>query len=85
LEVSVIKTLVLQEEKSASGHKSSKEHITVLACPNSSGTHKLQPISFDKSKNLRSFMGTEMRYFPVHYYNHRKAWMNEQIFKDSFF
>jgi hypothetical protein len=30
-------------------------------------------------------MGTEMCYFPVHYYNHRKAWMNQGIFRDWFF
>jgi hypothetical protein len=85
LEGFAIKTLVSQEEKSVPTHKSSKERITVLACSNASGTHKLQLVCIGKSKKPRSFMGTEMRYFPVHYYNHRKAWMNQEIFKDWFF
>ncbi|XP_028658938.1 jerky protein homolog-like [Erpetoichthys calabaricus] len=36
------KTLVSKEEKSAPGHKSSKERITVIACANASGSHKLK-------------------------------------------
>jgi hypothetical protein len=79
------KTIVSQEEKSAPGHKSSKERKTVLACSNASGTHKLQLVCVGKSKKPRSFMGIEKRYFPVHYYNHRKTWMNQEILKDWFF
>jgi hypothetical protein len=79
-----IKTIVSQE-KSEPGHKSSKESITVLACSNASGTHKLQLVYIGKSKKPRSFMSLKMRYFPVHCYNHRKAWMNQEIFKDWFF
>jgi hypothetical protein len=67
------KMLVSQEEKSVPGHKSSKERTTVLACSNASGTHKLQLVCIGKSNKPRSFMGTDMRYSPVHYYNKRKA------------
>uniref|UniRef100_A0A8C8SCB4 Uncharacterized protein n=1 Tax=Pelusios castaneus TaxID=367368 RepID=A0A8C8SCB4_9SAUR len=76
------KTLVSKEEKSAPGHKSSKERITVLACANASGSHKLKLVCIGRSKNPRSFKGTQMRNFPVLYYNQTKAWMNREIFKD---
>ncbi|XP_028661789.1 jerky protein homolog-like [Erpetoichthys calabaricus] len=79
------KMLVSKEEKSAPGHKSSKERITVLACANASGSHKLKLVCIGKSKNPRSFKGTQMRNFPVLYYNQTKAWMNREIFKDWFF
>uniref|UniRef100_A0A8C4SGZ7 HTH CENPB-type domain-containing protein n=1 Tax=Erpetoichthys calabaricus TaxID=27687 RepID=A0A8C4SGZ7_ERPCA len=65
------KMLVSKEERSAAGHKSIKERITVLACTNASGLHKLK-------------LGTQMRNFPVLYYNQTKAWMNREIFKDWF-
>uniref|UniRef100_A0A8C4SR40 HTH CENPB-type domain-containing protein n=1 Tax=Erpetoichthys calabaricus TaxID=27687 RepID=A0A8C4SR40_ERPCA len=67
------------------GHKSSKERIIVLACANASGSHKLKLVCIGKSKNPRSFKGTQMRNFPVLYYNQTKAWMNREIFKDWFF
>jgi hypothetical protein len=67
------KTLLLQEEKSAPGQKSSKDRITVLACSSASGTRKPQLVCDDKPKKPISFMGTEMCYFPVHLYNHKKA------------
>ncbi|XP_028659097.1 jerky protein homolog-like [Erpetoichthys calabaricus] len=79
------KTLVSKEEKSAPGHKSSKERITVLACANANGSHKLKLVCIGKSKNPRSFKRTQMRNFPVLYYNQTKAWMNREIFKDWFF
>uniref|UniRef100_A0A8C4TJD3 Jerky protein homolog-like n=1 Tax=Erpetoichthys calabaricus TaxID=27687 RepID=A0A8C4TJD3_ERPCA len=79
------KTLVSKEEKSAPGHKSSKERITVLACTNASGSHKLKLICIAKSKNPRLFKGTQMCNFPVLYYNQTKAWINREIFKDWFF
>uniref|UniRef100_A0A8C4RMN9 HTH CENPB-type domain-containing protein n=1 Tax=Erpetoichthys calabaricus TaxID=27687 RepID=A0A8C4RMN9_ERPCA len=61
------------------------ERITVLACTNASGSHKLKLVCIGKSKNPRSLKGTQMRNFPVLYYNQTKAWMNREIFKDCFF
>jgi hypothetical protein len=52
------KRLFRKKKKSAPGHKSSKERISVLACSNASGTHKLQLIGIGKSKKPRSFIGT---------------------------
>ena len=36
------KTLASENEKSAPGHKVSKERITVMCCSNTTGTHKLK-------------------------------------------
>lgn len=74
------KTLALQSEKSAPGHKSSKERLTVLTCSNASGTHKLKLAVIGKAKKPRSFKGTEVKSLPCDYYNHPKAWMNQAIF-----
>lgn len=79
------KTLVSYNEKSAPGHKSSKERITIMACSNISGSHKLKLLCIGKAKKPRSFKGTEMQYFPVDYYNQKKAWMNQAIFEQWFF
>ncbi|XP_045473872.1 jerky protein homolog-like [Harmonia axyridis] len=79
------KTLAMQNEKSAPGHKCSKERITLMPCSNASGNHKLQLLCIGKSKTPRSFKGTEMKNFPVRYQNHPKAWMNREIFKKWFF
>ncbi|XP_071053235.1 jerky protein homolog-like [Onthophagus taurus] len=79
------KTLAMQNEKNAPGHKSSKERITLMPCANASGSHKLPLLCIGKSKNPRSFKGTEMKHFPVCYKYQTKAWMNQDIFKAWFF
>ena len=42
--------LALSKEKSTPGHKSSKEHITVMCCGNASGTHKMNLLVIEKAK-----------------------------------
>lgn len=79
------KTLVDHTEKSAPGHKLIKERITLMACANASGEHKLKLLCIGKSKNPRSFKGSNMRLFPVAYYNQNKAWMTQAIFEQWFF
>lgn len=59
------KTLVDRTEKSAPGHKLIKETITLMACANASGEHKLKLLCIGKSKNPRSFKGSNMRLFPL--------------------
>lgn len=78
------KTLASSAEKSAPGHKSSKERITIMCCANASGEHKLKLLCVGKAKNPRSFKGTEMKHFPVHYYHNKSAWMTREIFKSWF-
>lgn len=79
------KSLAARSEKSAPGHKSSKERLTIMTCSNATGTHKLKLTVIGKAKKPRSFKGTEMRCFPCDYYNHPKAWMNQNIFREWFF
>lgn len=52
-----------------------------MAYSNISGSHKLKLICIGQAKKPRSFKGTEMRCFPVVYYNQPKAWMNQDIFR----
>ncbi|XP_050526828.1 jerky protein homolog-like [Daktulosphaira vitifoliae] len=79
------KTLAAQSEKSAPGHKSSKERLTIMTCSNATGTHKIKLTVIGKAKKPRSFKGTEMKYFPCDYYHHPKAWMNQVIFSEWYF
>jgi len=78
------KTLASMKEKSAPGHKSSKERITVMCCGNASGTHKMKLVVIGKAKKPRSFKGTEIKNLPVDYYSQKGAWMNREIFEDWF-
>ena len=78
------KTLAAAEEKSAPGHKSSKERITLLCCANASGENKLKMAAVGKAKSPRSFKGTEVKCLPVDYYNNKSAWMTRDIFKSWF-
>ncbi|XP_056629833.1 jerky protein homolog-like [Diorhabda sublineata] len=79
------KTLAAQCEKSARGHKSNKERLTVMTCSNASGTHKLKLTVIGKAKKPRSFKGTDVKRLPCNHYSHPKAWMNQAIFKEWFF
>lgn len=79
------KTLAAQSEKSAPGHKSSKERLTIMTCSNATGSHKIKLTVIGKAKKPRSFKGTEMKYLPCDYYHHPKAWMNQVIFSEWFF
>lgn len=49
------KTLVSQEERVAPEYKKSKERVTVMACSNVTGTHKLKLALTGKSKHPRAF------------------------------
>lgn len=56
-------------ENTATGYKVSKERITLMAFANAGGIHKLMLVCIGKSKNPRSFKGSNMKLFPVDYYN----------------
>ncbi|GBM31826.1 Jerky -like [Araneus ventricosus] len=74
------KTLASRKEKLASGHKSSKERITIRCCGNASGDHKMKLLMIGKAKKPRSFKGTESNKLPVVYFNQKGAWMTMDIF-----
>jgi len=79
------KTVATQSEKSAPGHKSSKERLTIMTCSNATGLHKIKLTSIGKAKKPRSFKETEMKYLSCDYYHNPKAWMNQVIFSEWFF
>lgn len=78
------RTLAFQSEQKVSGHKSSKERITIMSCSNAAGNHKLRLLVIGKSKKPRSFKGTRAENLPVDYFNQRKGWMDKQIFQTWF-
>ncbi|XP_071055090.1 jerky protein homolog-like [Onthophagus taurus] len=78
------RTLAFESEHKVTGHKSSKERITILPCSNAAGTHKLKLLVIGKSKKPRSFKGTTADNLPVDYFNQKKGWMNQQIFQEWF-
>lgn len=75
------KTYVSSNEKSAAGHKKSKDRITLLLCANASGTHKINPLIIGKSKSPRCFAQFKN---PFDYDNSLNAWMTTNIFKKWF-
>lgn len=79
------KTLASKEEKSAPGHKKSKERLTILACSNATGNHKLKLVVVGKSAKPRAFKNVAMPALPAAYKNQKNAWMDRDIFKRWFF
>lgn len=78
------KSLAAKEEKNAPGFKISKERLTVLACSNAAGNHKLPLMVIGKSAKPRAFKNLNVNSLPVSYRNSKKAWMTSQLFKEWF-
>ncbi|XP_066259457.1 jerky protein homolog-like [Euwallacea similis] len=74
------KTFAMDTERFAPGHKSSKERLTLMPCSNASGTHKLKLLYIGKSKNPRSFRGTEARTLPATYQNQSSFISNQRTY-----
>uniref|UniRef100_A0A1B6C1Z8 DDE-1 domain-containing protein n=1 Tax=Clastoptera arizonana TaxID=38151 RepID=A0A1B6C1Z8_9HEMI len=55
-----------------------------MVCSNASVSHKLKLLVIGKSKKPRSFKGTRAENLPVHYFNKKKGWIDQQIFKEWF-
>lgn len=79
------KTLAARNEASAPGYKKSKDRVTILACSNATGGHKLPLLLIGKSAKPRAFKNVEISALPVLYKNQKNAWMDSLIFKDWFF
>lgn len=75
------KIYVAANEKSAPGRKTRKERITILYCANADGSHKIKPLVFSKSKNLRCFKNFRN---PFGYDSSGNAWMTTNIFQKWF-
>lgn len=78
-------TLASKQEAAAPGFKKSKDRVTVLACSNATGNHKLRLTLIGKSKKPRAFKKLKKdESLPLYYTHQKKAWMNSEIFKNWF-
>lgn len=79
-------TLASKEEESAPGYKKKKERVTILACSNVTGNHKMKLCLIGKSQKPRAFKNVrDSSSLPVWYRGQKSAWMNSAIFKDWFY
>ncbi|GFX34016.1 uncharacterized protein TNCV_912171 [Trichonephila clavipes] len=68
--------------KTASGHKASKDRVTLLLCSNASGDRMLKPLLINKSLRPRTLKGKDLKQLPVHWIANPKAWMTTAIFTE---
>lgn len=61
-----------------------RERMTVLACANATGTHKLPLVCVGRGKRSRTFTSTEVKTLPVQYYSQETAWVDHEIFRNWF-
>ena len=78
------KTLAAKSEKDASNMKKQKDRVTIMACSNATGTHKLPLVMIGKSVNPRCFKHVNKRALPVQYSAQKSAWMDSHIFSQWF-
>ena len=77
-------TLAGPEENKVEGTKLDKDRVTLMACANSSGNHKLDLLFIYKYANPRALKHCDKSKLPVKHYTQSKAWMNMDIFEDWF-
>ena len=61
------KTLASRYEKGAEGMKKQKDRVTLMACSNATGNHKLPLVLIGKSANPRCFKKINKDALPVKY------------------
>ena len=79
------RTLASRKEEKEPGYKDRKERVTILACANATGDHKLRLTMIGKAKNPRALKGLPINAFPLNYTHQKSAWMTSGIFQDWFF
>ena len=79
------KTLASRNEEKAPGYKVSKVRVTILACSNATGDHKLRLTMVGKAKNPRALKGLSYSAFPLKFTHQKSAWMTSEILQDCFF
>ena len=78
------KTLAGPNELKVEGSKIDKERVTLMACANASGNHKLDLVFIHKYANPRALKHIEKSKLPVIYYNQSKSWMTADLFENWF-
>ncbi|GFT12790.1 tigger transposable element-derived protein 1 [Trichonephila clavipes] len=76
------RTYIANDEKTASGHKASKDRVTLLLCSNASGDRMLKPLLINKSLRPLALKGKDLKQLPVHWMASPKAW--KAIFTEWF-
>ena len=77
-------TLAARTEKEAPGMKKQKERITLMACSNATGTHKLPLMFVEKAQNPCCLKNVNKSALPVKYFAQKNAWVDSEIFADWF-
>ncbi|GFY01448.1 tigger transposable element-derived protein 1 [Trichonephila clavipes] len=78
------RTYIAKDEKTASGHKESKDRVTLLLCSNTSGDRMLKPLLINKSLRPRTLKGKDLKQLPVHWMANPKTWMTTAFFTEWF-
>ena len=78
------RTYIAKEEKSAPGHKFSKERLTLLLGGNAAGEFKLKPLLVYLAENPRALKGIRKSQLPVIWKANKKAWVTLAVFEDWF-
>ena len=78
------KILTARSEKEAAGMKKQKERVTLMACSNATGSHKLPLMFVGKAANPHCFKHVNKSALPVLYYSQKNAWVDCNIFKNWF-
>ncbi|GFS82468.1 tigger transposable element-derived protein 1 [Trichonephila clavipes] len=76
------RTYITKDENTASGHKASKDRVTLLLCSNASGDRMLKPLLINKSLRPRALKGKDLKQLSVHWMANPKAWMTTAIFTE---
>ncbi|GAB0086026.1 hypothetical protein DMENIID0001_000010 [Sergentomyia squamirostris] len=79
------KTLVEKARKSVPGFKVNKERVSVLACANATGTHKMPLFVIGKAAKPRAFRNVDKSNLPVKYDSQIASWMTKGLFRDKSF
>lgn len=77
-------TLAAKQDAAAPGFKKSKDRVTVLACSNASGNHRLPLLVIGKAQKPRAFKNLNVKALPCQYANQKSAWMDAGLFKTWF-
>ena len=77
-------TFITENEMNAPGFKVDKQRITLLLGGNAKGDFKLKPMLINRAQNPRALKKIRKESLPVAWYNNRKAWMTQEIFRDWF-
>lgn len=78
------RTCIAKEEKTAPGHKVSKERLTLLLGANAAGDFKLKRMLVYLAETPRALKSIWKGQLPVIWKSNKKAWVTLQIFEDWF-